>query len=559
MFFSLNKKFIYTLALFFIFTAIIFVYTFYIVYGSKIQEEQKSTILRNQQYIELLYENINLRKDINRLINSGHQKDISQENISSAKDENNLQEKQAELGRERQRANQIAQNYDERYQAISEGIKLVMASSLLIILSMLLIGFLMRRLVLTPINKLASVSRLVSSGNFDSRVEIDKKHLFHDELDDLSNTFNQMLNNIQDNIKQIKNQEIFLQSIIDGIPDGIRVIDKNGNIVIANKEYYRQIGQKKNCIGQKCYHSSQQRNTPCSESMFTCPLREIMEKNTPNVKVIQQFANEPNRHLSINAAPLFINGKKTYIVEAIRDLSEDIQFSHQQKLSSLGFLATSVAHEMKNHLGSIRIIIEGLLNKFHTDTNDKSEEKKYLSLIDDELTLCIDVPERLLKLAQFSSENTQEINCITSINDVLALLDYEAKHNGVEIEFLHPKKEITIIGSESDFKMALINLIQNAFKAMPNGGKLQIKVRKKKQNIEISIADNGIGIPADKLNRIFEPFYSDGGNLARKQGTGLGLSIVKSIIENFHGDLSVSSEEQKGTCFTLKFPVQPKK
>ena len=70
MFFSLNKKFIYTLSLFFIFMAVIFVYTFYIVYGSKIQEEQKSTILRNQQYIELLYENINLRKDINKLINN---------------------------------------------------------------------------------------------------------------------------------------------------------------------------------------------------------------------------------------------------------------------------------------------------------------------------------------------------------------------------------------------------------------------------------------------------------------------------------------------------------
>lgn len=559
MFFSLNKKFIYTITLFFIFTAVIFVYTFYIVYGNKIQEEQKSTILRNQQYLELLYENINLRKDLYQVILSGHESLVSKENIKIIRGNNNLEEKQAELSREQQRTAQIVQNYDERYQAITEGIRLVLASSFLIILSMLLIWYLMQRLVLTPINKLAAVSRLVSSGNYNSRIDMSAKHLFQDELDDLSHTFNQMLDNIQSSIKQIKNQETFLQSIIDGIPDGIRVIDKDGNIVVANKEYYRQIGNYANCIGEKCYTSSQKRSDFCSPSMFTCPLHEIMNKDAANVKVIQQFANATGRHLAINAAPLYIDGQKTYIVEAIRDLSEDIHFSHQQKLSSLGFLATSVAHEMKNHLGSIRIIIEGLLTKFHNTSDDTSEEKKYLTLISDELNVCIGVPERLLKLAQFSSDTNQDIDCISGINDVLALLDYEAKHNGVNIEFKHPKNELHIRGSEGNFKMALINLIQNAFKAMPNGGNLKIETHKKRSEIEIKITDDGIGIPADKLNRIFEPFYTEGNNSARSRGTGLGLSIVKSIIENFHATINVTSEENKGTCFTLNFPNVEKK
>ena len=557
MFFSLNKKFIYTIAIFFIFTAVLFVYTFYIVYGSKIQEEQKSTILRNQQYLELLYENINLRKDLSRLIRAGHEDLFSKENLNVIRGNNNLEEKQAELSREQQRTAQIVQNYDERYQAITEGIRLVMASSFLIILSMLLIWYLMQRLVLAPINKLAAVSRLVSSGNYDSRVNMNDRRLFQDELDDLSHTFNQMLDNIQSSIRQIKNQETFLQSIIDGIPDGIRVIDKDGNIIIANKEYYRQIGSSQNCIGQKCFASSQKRNGFCPPSTFTCPLREIMNKDAVNVKVIQQFANEPGRHLAINAAPLYIDGRKTYIVEAIRDLSEDIRFSHQQKLSSLGFLATSVAHEMKNHLGSIRIIIEGLLTKFHNAPEDRSEEKKYLSLINDELNVCVDVPERLLKLAQFSSDTNQDIDCISGINDVLALLDYEAKHNGVNIEFR--QSELHIRGSEGDFKMALINLIQNAFKAMPNGGNLKIEARRKRSEIEIKITDDGIGIPADKINRIFEPFYSEGSNSSRSSGTGLGLSIVKSIVENFRATIKVNSEEKKGTCFTLNFPLSPKK
>lgn len=209
MFFSLNKKFIYTIAIFFIFTAVLFVYTFYIVYGSKIQEEQKSTILRNQQYLELLYENINLRKDLSRLIRAGHEDLFSKENLNVIRGNNNLEEKQAELSREQQRTAQIVQNYDERYQAITEGIRLVMASSFLIILSMLLIWYLMQRLVLAPINKLAAVSRLVSSGNYDSRVNMNDRRLFQDELDDLSHTFNQMLDNIQSSIRQIKIRKPF--------------------------------------------------------------------------------------------------------------------------------------------------------------------------------------------------------------------------------------------------------------------------------------------------------------------------------------------------------------
>lgn len=556
MFFSLNKKFLYTIAIFFLFTAIIFLYTFYIVYGNKIQEEQKSTILRNQQYLELLYENINLRKEL-------HNYSIAQ-NGNTGIEQNNyitivrsLKDKQEELTREQQRTAQIVQNYDERYQAIHEGIRIVIASSFLIVLSMLLIWYLMQRWVLNPINKLAGISRKVSSGDFSIRVNLMEKHTFLDELDDLSITFNQMLDNIENNIKKIKSQETFLQSIIDSIPDGIRVIDDEGNIIIANQEYYRQIGSNENCIAQKCYKSSQDRNSLCPRSMFTCPLHEIKVNKAKNVKVIQQFSKFPNRHLAINAAPLFLDNKKLYIVEAIRDLSEDIRFSHQQKLSSLGFLATSVAHEMKNHLGSIRMIIEGILDKYYQDKDN--EEKKYLTLINDQIVACTKVPERLLKLAQFSSEEKQDIDCISSINDVLALLDYEAKRNGVDIKFNYNADNIHISGSDSDFKMALINLIQNAFKAMPNGGNLQIDLNKNEQHIvSIEITDNGVGIKSDKINRIFEPFYSDGTN-SRGRGTGLGLSIVKSIVENFNATIDVSSEEHKFTRFTLRFPRTDKK
>lgn len=564
MFFSLNKKFIYTISIFFLLTSLIFMYTFYILYGNKIQEEQRSILLRNQQYTELLYENITLKNEIKSLLERDPQLPIDTKLAAFLKTDNNLKEKQQELTLENKRAKEIMQNYDERYQALQESVKIIISSSILMILALLLLWLLIRIWVLNPINKLSKVSSKVLAGNYTSRLKLHPAAGRYDEFDELMHTFNQMLDNIENGIKEIKKTESFLQSIIDSIPDGIRVLDDQGSIVIANKEYYRQTGCSQDCIGEKCYASSQNRTSPCPASLFPCPLREIKLKNSANIQFIQQFSAYPGRQLAVNAAPMRIkdpeqNTSQNYIVESIRDLSDDIHFSHQQKLSSLGFLATSVAHEIKNHLGSIRIITEGIIDKYYKNKPDDSEDKQYLQLINKQLIDCMNIPERLLKLSQFSNDSCCEFISQNSINDIIALLDYEAKRNGITIEFDAPAKELVINGYETDFKMMMLNMAQNAFKAMPNGGKLIIKLRRTAdKKVSIKIQDTGVGIPKDKIKRIFEPFYSDGRN-SKHSGTGLGLTIVKSIVEKFHGEIEATSKEGKGTCFSLKFPLDLQK
>ena len=556
MFVSLNKKFIYTIVTFFLFTAILFVYTFYIIYGVRFQEEQKSNLTRNQQYLELLYENNGLRSELENIIQNHPDIEIStalRKKIINSDQEVKLQDT---INREQKRTEEMIKNYDDRYSTIKEGARLVVISSILIFLAIVLLWFLIRRWVLYPLNRISEVSGKVSQGNLSSRVELSEQRIFLDEIDLLADTFNTMLKNLEQSIREIKEKESFLQSLIDGIPDGLRVIDEDYNIIIANKAYHKQIGRHK---GNKCYMASQNRTEPCSSAMFACPLHEICRNHKNNVRVIQQFTSHPNRHLAINAAPLRIEEEnKTYIIEVIRDLSDDIKFSHQQKLSSLGFMATSVAHEMKNHLGSIRMITENLLDKFYRHRPDEDEEKKLLSLIHNQLIECINVPERLLKLSRFSGDKMQDINCADSIRDVVALLDYEAKHNGITIDFQTSSPGITIKGFEPDFKMVLVNLILNAIKAISNNGIIKIEQTHTVKYVTIKVTDNGHGISRDNLQRIFEPFYSEGKDI-RSGGTGLGLSIVKSIVEKFKGSIDVSSEVNVGTSFTIKCPRSDKK
>lgn len=556
MFVSLNKKFIYTIITFFLFTAVLFIYTFYMVYGIRFQEEQKSNLSRNQQYIELLYENNTLRNELKKIIQNDPEIEIAsstKKKITNPDKEANLQDT---ITREQKRTEEMVKNYDDKYLSIKEGLRLVVTSSILLFLAIVLLWFLIRRWVLYPLNLITEVSNQVSEGRLSSRVKLDEKRIFLDEIDMLADTFNIMLTNLEQSIKEIKEKEAFLQTLIDGIPDGLRVIDENYNIIIANKAYYKQIGKHK---GNKCYAASQNRTEPCSSTMFACPLHEICHNKKKNIRVIQQFATHPNRHLAINAAPLHIEEKnQTYIIEVIRDLSNDIKFSHQQKLSSLGFMATSVAHEMKNHLGSIRMIIENILDKFHKEKPDTDEEKKLLSLIYKQLIECINVPERLLKLSKISGDKPQNINCADCIKDVVALLDYEAKHKGINIKVNIDAPQLTIKGFEPDFKMVLVNIILNAIKAIKDNGFINIELDETPKYALLKISDTGHGISKEKLPRIFEPFYSEGKD-THSEGTGLGLSIVKSIVEKLKGNINVNSEVDVGTCFTLKFPRSDKK
>ncbi len=543
MYFSLNKKIFYTIFGLMVFTATLFLMLFLGVFGKKYTEDQNNIFLRNQYVMELLHENIALRREIdnaNIVISEG----------SFLKE--TLSQKQEELSREKKINADLERNYNERAVAFIEGTKIIGVALILSLISIIILGFLLQRWVVNPIHKLTDLSVLVSKGDFSKRIFSDKKQIFFDEFDTLAKTFNTMIDNIENNIEQIKDKEHFLQSLIDGIPDGIRVIDKNYNIILANKAYIKQMGNMAFDGKGKCYYAYNY-DVPCPEGLLTCPLREIIKLKSKRINTIQNINGKP---LSVNAAPLFLNEYNKddfYIIESIRDLSDDVRFSHEQKIASLGFLATSVAHEMKNNLGSIRMILEGVLDTCYKEVDDENMQKKYLNMIYNQVVASVKIPERLLKLSRNSSDEKEIFNVNSSIEEVLSLLDYEAKRNGVVVKTIVSNSENNIVGAEADFKMIMLNLAQNALKAMSSGGELFVDVTKNKNNVIVEVRDTGVGIAQEKLAHIFEPFYSDGKS-SRHHGTGLGLAIVKSLVDKFRGNISVSSKVGKGTSFVIKFP-----
>lgn len=207
---------------------------------------------------------------------------------------------------------------------------------------------------------------------------------------------------------------------------------------------------------------------------------------------------------------------------------------------------------MKNNLGAIRMILEGILDSTYKNVPDDDEQKKYMLMAYKQLVETIQTPERLLKLAQYSEQDVENINVASAIKDMMLMIDYDAKRRGIAVE-TSVDKNLVFKGNESEFKMIILNLAQNAIKAMPDGGTISVTGKGVGKNAVIEVKDTGIGIEPDKIRHIFEPFYSAN---AKERSSGLGLAIVNSLIEKGNGKISVKSKVGQGTVFSVKFPLK---
>ena len=212
-----------------------------------------------------------------------------------------------------------------------------------------------------------------------------------DELDLLARDFNKMADSISEFVCQIEESRQFLQNLIDTIPDGVRVIDEDFNIVQTNRSYEKMYMKTAPACGRKCYMVSHGLMNPCTSEQNPCPMLLLKEHPEKPVKVIQRYLDADNRERYVEvtsaALPQQKNGHSVlWIIELIRSLDKEIIFSHRQKLSSVGMLASSVAHEMRNPLGSVRLILENILERMDRKPLPPDEMKRYLQLIYDQMS-----------------------------------------------------------------------------------------------------------------------------------------------------------------------------
>jgi len=427
----------------------------------------------------------------------------------------------------------------------------------LFLLASTLIGsaWFIHRYVLRPTSRLAELSRALSHGRLDSRVQLEGG----DELAQLGKTFNDMAQRLQEHIRRVAEQEAFMEALVDAIPDGIRVVDaETFEIVLDNRAYRRMLALPEDARtrGALCHASSHGRDTPCPSYLARCPIIETRATQAP-LKTLMEFnrADGGKTMVEVFAAPMAasLDGReRRYVVESSRDLRQVVAFSHEQRLAEIALLATGVAHEIHNPLTSIRIALHATQRITEADPAHYTTISHYLGLVDQEIDRCIDVTARLLKLGAAPPPSPQLVDINRAADETLSLLAWDARERGVEVATDWHLPAPQALANDADVRMIALNLIQNALHAMPAGGRLTVGTSRDTQGVSLYVEDTGVGISELDRTHIFEPFFSRRADGVR--GTGLGLAICEAVATSHGGRVECTSTLGKGSRFSLILP-----
>jgi signal transduction histidine kinase len=230
------------------------------------------------------------------------------------------------------------------------------------------------------------------------------------------------------------------------------------------------------------------------------------------------------------------------------------QLLQAQRLSSVGALASSVAHEFNNILTTIINYAKLALRSTADDASRTQALEKILKGSQRAATII----NSMLGFARNSATQREVTDLAALVEEVLILADKDLRKHQIQVETkFHGRPQVPVVPGQ--IEQILLNLVINARQAMPRGGRLCIDVRENPRThmAEIRVSDTGVGIPPDRLRLIFEPFYTTKEPDEHGHGgTGLGLSVCRQIVEQHQGRIRVESRVGKGSTFTVKLPLK---
>jgi len=285
---------------------------------------------------------------------------------------------------------------------------------------------------------------------------------------------------------------------------------------------------------------------------------ELMKSWTSTSLVLVSFLA-----VSITLILLVVVGVATRLVNEIyladqKRVMTLAEVEHSAKLASIGRLAAGVAHEINNPLA---IIGEkaGLMKDLLSLKDGNIEKNKLTGLADAILASvdrCAAITIRLLGFAQHLKVSVEMVDIKEIIDDVLSFLSKEANYRSIEVKVDIPENIPRFVSDRGKLQQIFLNLTNNAFAAMKDGGHLQIQARIKDEgHVSIAFIDDGCGIAAADLERVFDPFFTTKKEMG---GTGLGLSITYGIVQELGGTIDIISELGKGAWFTVTLPIKRK-
>lgn len=229
--------------------------------------------------------------------------------------------------------------------------------------------------------------------------------------------------------------------------------------------------------------------------------------------------------------------------------SLEVEVGRQERLSELGNLAATVAHEIRNPLNSVSMGLQRLKNEF-LPTQDHAQYSRFIALMQGEVQRLNSIVKQFLSLARPLDLQPEELRVGDMLTELSTLVGGDPKQSKVQFRVIAPPNLPPIRADRNHLKQVLLNLVLNAIQAMPEGGTVTIEAKADDRSLFLTIADSGTGIGPDDLARIFEPYFT-----TKATGSGLGLAIARRIVETHGGTIVADSEPGHGSRFRITLPL----
>lgn len=336
----------------------------------------------------------------------------------------------------------------------------------------------------------------------------------------LSKKFTVSLNNIISQVKSFKNKK-FEKNYVESDIDEIKILQQAIN---ETSEELKKLDELNNSFNEKLK-------------------KEVELKTSELKKTIEEM-----------------NNFKKALINIMEDLDEKNRHLKELDEAKTNFLNIA-SHELKTPLTAISAYID-ILDDYKKNMND--EQKACIETMQRNITQLKNLINNILEISRIESGRFEmtikEINIKEKIFSIINNIKILAENKGLYINIIIPDDLPNIFFDEMRFEEIIINLISNAVKFTEKGGiTVNVEHNKLENFISIKISDTGIGIPEDKINKLFQNFYQVDSSISRKYGgTGLGLALTKKIIEYFNGTITVESKINEGTTFIVKLPIDQK-